>query len=218
MASPYIDSIVKSGGIPIVIPILNKLSIKKVTDKINGLLLSGGFDISPVLYGEEPFGVGKVDPDRDRFEIEITKYAWRLGIPILAICRGIQVLNVALGGTLKQRIKGIKHFQQAERCQPSHSISIEQGSLFHKIIKQKKLMVNSFHHDAIEKIDHRLKATAWAKDEVVEVLEASDPKKFVLGVQFHPECMYEKYPIFRKIFSCFISVCGRHKSTADKKG
>ncbi|HIE06213.1 MAG TPA: gamma-glutamyl-gamma-aminobutyrate hydrolase family protein [bacterium (Candidatus Stahlbacteria)] len=204
LARAYLNAITNARGIPLIIPTIPAAGIESITDRIDGLLLSGGVDISPLFYGEEPVGVGKVDPERDRFEIEITKEAWGLGMPILAICRGIQVLNVALGGTLKQKIKGLKHFQQAERCQPSHTILIEKESRFYKIIKRRRLMVNSFHRDAIEKVAPHLVSTARSSDNIVEVLEAEDPGKFVLGVQFHPECMVDKFPIFRKIFSEFV--------------
>lgn len=170
---------------------------------INGLLLSGGLDVSPIFYGHEPKEVGKINPERDRFEIEFVRLAYRRRIPILAICRGIQVLNVALGGTLKQKVKGIKHFQDAERHQVSHSIVIEKGSLFHRITGRKRLMVNSFHRDGVDLIGPRLKATGWSQDGLVEVLEAKD-NRFLLGVQFHPECLFESYPWVGKIFRRFI--------------
>jgi putative glutamine amidotransferase len=213
----YINAIVKSGGIPLIIPTIDKPAIKKAISKISGLLLSGGFDVSPVFYGQEPISVGKIDPDRDQFEIEITKLAFKMKMPILAICRGIQVLNVSLGGTLKQRIEGLKHYQQAEVSQVSHSITIEEGSHLHKIIKRQKLMVNSFHREAIDKIAKVFKASAWSKDGIVEAIEAKKIGRFVLGVQFHPECMFEKHPTVRRIFLNFISAAARYEHPAPEK-
>ncbi|RKX71838.1 gamma-glutamyl-gamma-aminobutyrate hydrolase family protein [candidate division WOR-3 bacterium] len=208
LARDYVNAIVRSGGVPLMLPLLDPGGIDQVIKAVDGLLLSGGFDVSPILYGREPKGVGKIDPDRDRFEIEIVHRAYRRRLPILAICRGIQLLNVALGGTLMQRLKGLKHFQESERSKPSHSITIEPGSIFYQIARKKKILVNSFHNDAIDNLSPKLRPTGWAEDGIIEVVEGKN-RANILGVQFHPECMFDSDPVMRRIFQWFIKVANR---------
>jgi putative glutamine amidotransferase len=194
ISNDYIKSIIMSGGIPIILPILSdEDSVRQQIEILDGILLTGGIDINPLLYNEEPSP--KLDfiyPDKDNFDILIIKIALELKKPILAICRGHQILNVALGGTLYQDLSYmdgcyIKHHQQSKDGAASHTINIVENSILSKILGN-STTCNSFHHQAIKALAPSLKVTAYSKDNVIEAIEKCD-EDFVVGVQFHPEIM-----------------------------
>ncbi len=162
---------------------------KSVIGICDGLLLSGGGDISPNLCGitdYNPALLSDVSPERDLYELELARLAYEKNIPTLAICRGLQVMNVALGGSLNFDISG--HRQKRSRDCPSHSIDIKSGSLLRRLIQKSELEVNSFHHQSVNTCAESLKISAKAEDGTIEAIEAED-KKFYLGVQWHPEHM-----------------------------
>lgn len=171
------------------------------------MVLTGGGDVDPQMYGEDPIpNMGSIDPKRDHFELEITRWALGIGKPVLAICRGHQVLNVAAGGTLYQdipsQIKGsIKHRGKAPVYYPSHKVRVQEGSKLHGMFEKAELGVNSFHHQAVKDLGEGLVATAWAPDGVIEAMELPG-ETFVLGVQWHPERMIDGEML--KIFQAFI--------------
>lgn len=206
----YIEAVTSAGGLAIVLPIISEQGIiGEYIDEIDGLLLTGGVDIDPLLYGENPLPVnGELDPLRDYFELELLSYADQAELPILGICKGCQILNVAMGGTLyqdlyKQKKTVFKHFQDAPRWYPTHGINIEGNSYLYKIINKKNTKVNSIHHQGIKDVSSDFNITAQADDGVIEAIEKKDGR-FVIGVQWHPEIMWENEKENFYLFTEFI--------------
>ncbi len=209
----YYTQVVEAGGTPIIIPPVNDQNvIINTLEQIDGLLLSGGGDYNPLWAGEEPQPqLRGINSTRDLPELLITQLAFNRQIPILGICRGIQTLAMVLGGHVEQHLQEkkkevpakngrgvsksnatiettplIKHSQEANREEPSHSVSIEKGSILNKIYKKEKIFVNSFHHQAVDNPGNRFKVTALSPDGVIEAIESSEHKP-IMGVQWHPE-------------------------------
>ena len=201
LADGYYRSVQKAGGVPVIIPPLSDTdSIINTLEHIDGLLLSGGADYNPLYANEEPIpALHGINSERDLPELLITRLAYNRQIPILGICRGIQTLAMALGGKVLQDIgqSGIKHSQDADRSEPTHSITVEQGSTLFNIYKEEeKLYVNSFHHQAVGDAGPLLRISATAPDGTIEAIESNEYKS-ILGVQWHPECLAEGLPIFQ---------------------
>jgi putative glutamine amidotransferase len=205
----YVNSVIAGGGSPVILPVINDdEAIEAQMRNVDGLILSGGYDVDPLLYGEEP--TQKQDfiyPEIDDHDIKLINAAFKMNKPILGICKGIQVLNVAFGGTLYQDLSHIedcfiKHSQNSKRDMPGHTIEILKDTKLHKILGD-STRVNSFHHQAVKEIAPNFVANAWSKDGVVEGIEMQGDR-FVLGVQWHPEGMFEKYPIMVKLFKAFV--------------
>lgn len=211
LAEPYYRSVVEAGGTPVLIPPVNdKDVILNTLDRIDGLLLSGGGDINPLWCGEEPSpALHGINRTRDEAELLTVSLAYNRQIPMLGICRGIQILAVALGGEVDQDIKEaytkrenraadsaepfkplVKHSQDADRSEPTHSITLEDGSVVAGIFGKQKLFVNSFHHQALRSGGARLNVSATAPDGVIEAVESSEHKQ-IIGVQWHPEWLDE---------------------------
>ena len=195
LAPGYYTSILKAGGTPFIIPPFENTDILiSLLDSLDGLLLKGGADINPLFLKEEPVKeLHNINPFRDRQELLLTRLAANRLIPILGICRGMQVMNVALGGSIYQDIhvqmegKRIKHSQDMDRAFASHTIQIEHDSLLARIMKTTSLPVNSFHHQAINEAAPGFRISARAADQVAEAIESTEYKS-MLGVQWHPEC------------------------------
>ena len=195
LLSGYFKSIYEAGGIPIVIPPSDDLTIlSNLLDSLDGILLSGGADINPLFLGEDPVReLHNINPYRDRQELMIVKMAADRQIPILGICRGIQVMTAALGGTLYQDIysqaegKLIKHSQDLDRAYASHIVNIEEDSTLAGIMGKTVLPVNSFHHQAVKEPAPGFKVCARSNDGIIEAIESTEYKS-MLGVQWHPEC------------------------------
>lgn len=210
---PYVQSILNAGGIPFCIPIGVEKENDQLFDVLDGLLLTGGVDVHPHFYEEEPHPkLGEIMLERDKFEIALTQQGLNKGTPILAICRGIQILNVALGGTLYQDIysqcegKVILHSQIADRSVASHFVEINKQSKLFEIIEEQKIPVNSMHHQSIKKVGNHLNIVATASDGIVEAAELDESiHPFCIAVQWHPEEMAvvgDEYS--KKLFSSFI--------------
>jgi putative glutamine amidotransferase len=214
-ARSYVDEIERAGGVArLIAPNQN---LRSEIGKIDGLLLPGGGDVYPKLYGANPDGSEPPDNARDRMEIEAIRLALNRRMPILGICRGIQVLNVALGGDLIQHIpklnRGKSRFLQ--HCDPknrlSHNIRVEAGSLLARLIRAKRPKVNSRHHQAVgERLGEGLRVTARSSDGIVEAIEM-DKSRLVLGVQFHPENLVANYPRHGGIFKWLIAEATRYR-------
>ncbi len=195
LAEGYYRSILLAGGIPLVIPPYEEIdNLGELLDRIDGLMLSGGADINPLLLGEEPvIELHGINPKRDKQELELVRLAANRQIPILGICRGIQVLNAALGGELYQDIhtqmegKRIKHDQDLDRAYPSHTVAISTDSLLYTLFNKERLEVNSFHHQAVKTPADGLRTVATSPDGVIEAVESTEHKS-IIGVQWHPEC------------------------------
>ncbi len=213
----YAHSIYQAGGMPLLLPNLPEANdAEEILSSFSGLLLSGGGDIDPSYWHEQPHpALGLVDEVRDRFEIALVRAALRRRLPILGICRGMQVMAVAAGGTLWQDLPdqlpdALPHRQTLPREQASHPISIAEHSLLARIVNtgtadasSLTLQVNSFHHQASRTCGHNFTAIAWSPDGVIEAL-AAPGDYFALGVQWHPEEMYDIDPIQAHIFTAFI--------------
>ena len=191
----YYQSIEQAGGVPLLLPpTTNRNTLLSLVDRIDGLLLSGGGDVNPALFGLEPeMELGEINGERDSFELLLTRLVYDRCLPILGICRGMQVLTLALGGSVHQDLDTdfddkylIKHTQKAERHVPTHSVRAEAGSLMAKLLGE-HLLVNSFHHQSVDESGPRLRITATAPDGVAEAVESTELRP-VIGVQWHPEC------------------------------
>ena len=197
----YYKQVVAAGGVPVIIPpVADKTVLADTLDRIDALLLSGGADINPLYCGEEPVpGLGGINSERDLPELLITRMAYNRQLPILGICRGIQTLAVALGGKVDQDIKlaHVKHSQDADRSEPTHSISISEDSVLFGLYKTATSYVNSFHHQAVSEPGTSFRVVAKAADGVIEAIESSEFKP-ILGVQWHPECLKDDgLPLFQ---------------------
>ena len=201
----YVEAIDAAGGIPLLLPPLK--SGDKVTnylDLIDGLLLSGGADVDPALYDQEPTsGVRRIDPEKDNLELTVGKLAIARRMPVLGICRGCQMLNVICQGTLNQHLEGLKHWQHAPKAYPTHEVEIKKGTKLFEILKAEKIRVNTFHHQSIKDVAPGFIVSAMSKDGVIEGIE-SVTHPFALGVQFHVEHLFKEYPIFKGIFSALV--------------
>jgi microsomal dipeptidase-like Zn-dependent dipeptidase/gamma-glutamyl-gamma-aminobutyrate hydrolase PuuD len=197
----YYQSIVEAGGVPVVIPpVADKHVIINTLEHIDALVLSGGGDINPLWAGEEPSPkLHGINQERDLPELLIARLAYNRQIPMLGICRGIQTLATAFGGRVAQDISDvatIKHSQDADRSEPTHSVMIEQASSLFDIYQSATLMVNSFHHQAVAETGDKLRVVAKSPDGIIEAMESSEFKS-ILGVQWHPECLEEGLPLFQ---------------------
>ena len=196
LAETYYSSVLKAGGTPVILPPVDeKDALLSVLDSLDGILFTGGADLNPLYMGEEPIReLHGINPRRDLQELLLVRLASDRQIPILGICRGIQVLAAALDGSVYQDIytqaEGntfLKHCQELERGYASHQVEIQEGSLLYQIMQTKVLAVNSFHHQAVKDAGPHLKVCATAPDGIIEAVESSEYKP-ILGVQWHPEC------------------------------
>jgi putative glutamine amidotransferase len=214
----YMRAIEAAGGIPVVIPPLPTEALAPLLTRVDGICLSGGPDLDPVAYGEARHElIGPTWEELDRFELALTGAADALGLPILAVCRGMQVLNVSRGGTLHQHVpdvagEDICHRQPEVSAQPTHWVAIDPSSRLSEILGAQRTMVNSFHHQAINRLGDGLRITARASDGTVEAIEATD-REFVLGVQWHAECLITQAD-HAGLFSAFIAQARRSQAQA----
>lgn len=215
----YFKSIIRAGGIPMVIPPSEeKDTLANMLDSLDGILLSGGADINPLFLDEDPVKeLHNINPHRDRQELLIVKMAANRQIPVWGICRGAQVMNVALGGTLYQDIysqidrKLIKHSQDLDRAYASHLVSLEENSTIAKIMNTTRLPVNSFHHQAIKDAAPGFKVCARSSDGIIEAIESTEYKSMI-GVQWHPECfIVNDDECMMPLFEWFISEASSFK-------
>ena len=192
----YVKSVIKNGGIPYIIPMNQDIDvIKEQIDHIDGLILSGGHDVSPRYYEQDPHkSLGGILPERDEFDFKLIEFAKNKGIPILGICRGLQILNVYFGGSLHQDLslnknETIKHDQVSSPTVTTHSVNLNDESILKKLFDEDSIMVNSFHHQIIDRVADGFIVSAKSNDGVVEAIEKPD-YKFMLGVQWHPEMLH----------------------------
>lgn len=210
----YTCAIENAGGIPLLLPIYSRKSdLENVLDVLDGVMITGGNDINPLEYGEVDRGkCGRIIPERDRQDIDIVRYTIHAAKPLLCICRGAQIMNVALGGSLYQDLEtdGL-YFRHMKSNYPmnaaTHCVSIEQDSALFGIFKRDSVGVNSFHHQGIKNAGENLRAVARSEDGVIEAIEWIG-KSFALGIQWHPEKMYDSDEQ-RKLFAAFVEKAGR---------
>lgn len=204
----YLNSVLYSGANPVLIPITSPKADTSLLSRFDGLLLPGGGDVEPELYGKARDALcGEADRVRDEYELSAARYFYERDLPVLAICRGIQVLNVALGGTLRQHIEN--HVQTLPRVQPSHKVIIDKSSPLYFSDTGIEVSVNSFHHQALDDVSDRLKICAKsAPDGIVEGVYSPD-RKYCVGVQWHPECMFFSSVLSKRLFKAFTDACVR---------
>ena len=211
LAQAYYMSVLEAGGTPVVIPSYdNDKALVSLLDTLDGIVLSGGADIDPDYLGEEPLDCISINPRRDRQELTLVHLAVDRQIPVLGICRGIQVLAAALGGKLYQDIKTqhdrpcIEHSQTIARGLPSHEVKLVKDSLLYGFFGKETLAVNSFHHQAVKEVPAGFRVTAFAPDGIIEGMESTAFRP-ILGVQWHPECfLLENDRTMMPIFSWLI--------------
>ena len=203
----YPQAVARAGGVPVVIPpFTSDESIAALLERVDGVCLAGGPDIHPSLYGQEPSdALGPTEPALDGSEIALTRMALDRGLPMLCICRGLQALNVARGGTLIQDLPG--HRQTEPGRIATHGVRLEPGSLLAEIVGKTELEVNSFHHQAIDVLGDRLRPVGWSDDGLIEAIEATD-RDWVVGVQWHAEGLLESRDQ-HLVFDAFTAACRR---------
>lgn len=211
----YSQAVLNCGGAPLLIPISqSRASLDAICSRVDALILTGGPDINPRFYKDEARqGLGDVDEPQDEMELELTRLALASDKPILGICRGLQLLNVAMGGTLYQDIslqvpKACNHSPRADRSTVSHKIKVKSGTRLQATIKRQSLWVNSKHHQAVKDPAPGLVVSAVATDGVIEALEAPG-RPFVLAVQWHPEGLWRQDVAARRLFKALIAAAGK---------
>lgn len=208
----YLDATLTAGGLPILLPTsLPITALPELVNRFDGFVLSGGGDVDPALYGGHlDATVHSIDPERDAFERALIPLVLQADKPLLAICRGVQILNVALGGSLYEDIpsalpEALRHdwYPDIPRDYLAHTVEIEQGSRLAEILGTRKLRTNSLHHQAIRQPAPGLEVVARAEDDVIEAVELPG-KRFAIGVQWHPECLPNE-PAMQRLFSEFVN-------------
>jgi putative glutamine amidotransferase len=194
----YSQAVTLAGGLPLMVASLEPELAREYCAGADGIVFTGGADIDPALFGRQPEpGLGRVEPQRDGFELALYRAARERGLPILGICRGIQLINVAEGGTLHQHVpalpNAIQHSQHDISGPPSHVVALDAGSRLAEALGRREIKVNSYHHQAIDELGGRLVAVGRTADGLVEVVEGGG-EEFLLGVQWHPEMNFRDYP------------------------
>ena len=219
---PYLNAVQQVNGVPLIIAPMSQELIGNILDTVDAVCLSGGPDIDPSLYGQPPHAMlGPTELATDAFEIELAREADRRGMPILAICRGAQVLNVARGGTLHQHIPDVfgesdlEHRQKELGQHTSHDVDVEPGTLLQRTIGSICTEVNSFHHQSVEELGKNLRVCARSKDGIVEGIEAVD-RDFVLGVQWHAESLTNRDE-HEALFKGLADAALRHRSNTSAR-
>lgn len=207
----YISSVVSNGGVPMIVALNDSLDvIERQLSVVDGLILTGGNDITPFKYNQEPEQkLGDLFPERDEFEFEVLRLAKEKNIPILGICRGAQLINVYHGGNLFQDLsyrpeETLRHWQSHNPAQVTHTIDVVGGTKLNAIMGTPDVLVNSFHHQVMQEVAADFQVSARAKDGVIEAIE-STTYPFLLGVQWHPEMLYQTETNMNLIFKELIN-------------
>ena len=215
----YVEGVISAGGVPMILPpVVEPRMVEVLLDGIDGLLLSGGSDLDPDYYGEERAPeLGVTIPERDAFEMALVLLALGRGIPVFGICRGMQVLNVALGGTLYQDLPSqigrdiLNHWQETPKWQPAHEIEVLHDSHLAEITGCQNTKVNSYHHQGIKELADGLAVTASSSDGVIEAVEYHDfSEQWLIGVQWHAEIMREAGMEQQNLFEAHVCAAKRH--------
>ncbi|MFQ5992784.1 MAG: gamma-glutamyl-gamma-aminobutyrate hydrolase family protein [Nitrospiraceae bacterium] len=213
----YPRAIEDLGGIPLILPLAaDRVSRRQMLKNVDGLLVTGsGPDLSPELYGQrQRYRFPVMSHRRANFELEMVRLAATAGVPILGICGGMQAINVALGGSLIQDIasqvpSALPHRQAAPARRLSHTVQVSPRSLLRRITREASFKVNSSHHQSIKRVATSLVPSAFASDGIIEAVE-SRRHSFLLGVQWHPEFLYERDTMARRLFLAFLRACRRN--------
>jgi putative glutamine amidotransferase len=192
----YLDAVRMAGGMPVILAPVDSDSVETLIERLDAVCLSGGPDLAPAAYGMQAHPeLGPTEPELDRFELELARRAVARGIPVLGICRGMQVLNVALGGSLHQHLPDLgsqlHHRQDRLSAEPSHRVTLERDSRLTKVLGRRYVEVNSFHHQGLHALGRGLTVAGRAPDGLIEAVEAPG-RRFTFGVQWHAECLVER--------------------------
>jgi putative glutamine amidotransferase len=214
-----IKAIADSGGLPVILPYTQaEADMKQYLSLVSGLYYIGGCDILPDYYGEAALpALGELCPPRDIFEISLYQLAARLDLPMLGVCRGMQVMNVAAGGSLYQDLysqmpqANLHDPKNLERSLPFHSIQIQKDTRLFELLGNEILKVNSTHHEAVKDVAPGYRAVGFASDQVIEAIESTE-LTFSLGVQWHPEDMYRQYPLFSRLYEAFVAAASAYRN------
>lgn len=213
MLPGYMDGVAAAGGIPVVLPLTaDEETLAQLAEQCDGFLFTGGHDVSPALYGQEPLPVcGACCAERDAMERVLLEKALAADKAVLGICRGIQFLNAALGGTLYQDLptqapSKTEHHQKPPYHLPVHSVTLVKGAPLQRLLDKERLAVNSYHHQAVRDLSSHLQPMAYAEDGLVEAVYAP-AHTFVWAVQWHPEFSWAVDADSRKIFAAFVNAC-----------
>lgn len=213
----YVSSVISAGAVPLMIPMdATEENLRQTLELVDGMIFSGGHDIAPIRYGEEPHQkLQEICPERDAFDFLLYRLAKEHSLPILGICRGFQLMNVSEGGKLYQDLslkntESLKHSQGHGPSIPTHTVKVEPGSKFYKILGKEEIRVNSFHHQAVKSTSENVAISGKALDNVVEAIELKN-YPFGLGVQFHPEMLQAKEEDMKKIFSALVSAAKEYR-------
>ena len=227
MSQRYVRTLTGSGAIPWIVPLLDDAdTLREIYDRLDGIFLPGGVDIDPVSYNEVASETcGRVDPDRDRTEILLAGWAMRDKKPILAVCRGAQLLSVAAGGTLYQDLgteypDAIKHDYFPKkgihtRQDLVHPVDVVANTRLSRVLGSGTVLVNSMHHQGIKTLAPTLVASAFAPDGLIEGVE-SGGENFVVGVQWHPEDLADNDDNMRRLFEAFIEAAGAWRGAPER--
>jgi len=211
---PIIQAVEEAGGLPVIVPVsVDAETLRGIYERLDGLLLPGGGDMRPHIYGAETHPLtDNFDDPRDAAELKLTRWAVDDDLPVFGICRGHQVVNVALGGTLIQDVPSevgtdTAHNVTVPRNALAHAVQVDPGSRLASILGATSVKVNSLHHQSVAQAAPGACVTAYAPDGVVEALEVPD-KRFVLSVQWHPEDLYQDDPAMKRLFKAFVEAAG----------
>lgn len=223
LADNYVAAVEAAGGLPLPLAYTGGSDcLDRLMPLLDGLVLSGGGDVDPFYFGEEPVSAGgEITPLRDQYEIELCRKVLNIGMPVLGICRGAQVLNISAGGDIYQDISlqacaAIKHSQQAPRWHPTHRVAIEMGTSLAAITGCTLIRVNSFHHQAVKTPAPGFTVSARSEDGIIEAVE-KDGDVYVLGVQWHPEAMFERCKHSLSLFRSLVQASLKSRDLKEKR-
>ena len=211
-----LKALILSGAIPLMLPItVEDELMDEYLEIVDGLCFSGGEDICPLIYGEDPIKeVKEIDHIRDEFEVGLFQKAAAKNIPVLGICRGSQIINVSSGGSLYQYINVQKDGTSGHMpnyngaAYPHHKVQIKKDTLLYDILQTEEIPVNSYHHQAVKNVAEGFNVAAVSKDGTIEAIESVN-HSFIIGVQWHPEILFERYPVFLKIFKALVKASSK---------
>lgn len=211
-------ALIAAGAMPVMLPITGEDEIiDEYLDLVDGLYFSGGGDVDPLIFNEDPIKeMGNIDHRRDEFELKLFKKAAEKNMPILGICRGEQVINIGAGGSVYQDIHAQREGTKGHSPKSSsgnyayHSAKIMKDTKLYSLLGTEEININSYHHQAVKEVADGYKVSALAKDGIIEAIE-SEKHDFIIGIQWHPELMFDRYPVFLKIFEGLVAAAKKEK-------
>jgi putative glutamine amidotransferase len=215
----YSRAVIQAGGLPVMVASGDPALAAEYAAGADGILFTGGVDLDPVTYAAEPLPqMGHIDGERDAFELALYQAARGRGLPILGICRGAQLINVAEGGTLHQHVpnvsQNLNHAQPDIEGEPYHAVRLEEGSLLARAYATTKIRTNSYHHQAVDRPGTGLRATGHSSDGLIEAIEGDPQEGFLVAVQWHPEMSCQRHPEHLAPFHAFLAAIREKQETA----